>query len=29
MEDIPDGVNYARSPMQWDNTKYAGKIKNI
>ncbi|KAF0749361.1 maltase 2-like [Aphis craccivora] len=24
MEDIPDKVNYARSPMQWDDTKYAG-----
>jgi len=24
MEDIPDKINYARSPMQWDDTKYAG-----
>jgi len=25
MEDIPDEVNYSRSPMQWDDTNYAGK----
>lgn len=24
MEDIPDEINFARSPMQWKNTKYAG-----
>lgn len=29
MEDISDDINFSRSPMQWDDTKYAGKIKNI
>ncbi|XP_026813423.1 maltase 2-like isoform X2 [Rhopalosiphum maidis] len=24
MEDIPDKENFARSPMQWDDTKYSG-----
>ncbi|VVC39721.1 Glycoside hydrolase superfamily,Glycosyl hydrolase, family 13, catalytic domain [Cinara cedri] len=24
MEDIPSDVNYSRSPMQWDDTKYTG-----
>lgn len=24
MEDIPDEINFSRSPMQWNNTKYAG-----
>jgi len=25
MEDISDKVNFARSPMQWDDTNYAGR----
>jgi len=24
MEDIPDPINFSRSPMQWDDTKHAG-----
>ncbi|XP_022164151.1 maltase 1-like [Myzus persicae] len=24
MENLPDRINYARGPMQWDDTKYAG-----
>jgi alpha-glucosidase len=24
MEDIPVEINYARAPMQWSNTTYAG-----
>lgn len=25
MENIPDKINFARGPMQWDDTKYAGR----
>lgn len=25
MEDIPDKINFARGPMQWDDTNNAGK----
>jgi len=27
MEDTSDKINYARSPMQWDDTKNAGRYK--